>query len=141
MKYPFLRFLMVGIINTIVGLSMIFLLFYIFHLSYWIATFFGNIVGGLVSFILNRSFTFQSDKSIKRTIVPFFLVMFICYFVSYNIGKKIAFSFLNITALPILSVHDLAILLGSGLYTITNYFGQKRFVFFTNKKRKVPRVE
>jgi len=141
MKYPFLRFLMVGIINTIVGLSMIFLLFYIFHLSYWVATFFGNIVGGLVSFILNRSFTFQSDKSIKRTIVPFFLVMFICYFVSYNIGKKIAFSFLNITALPILSVHDLAILLGSGLYTITNYFGQKRFVFFTNKKRKVPRVE
>lgn len=129
MKYPFLRFLMVGIINTIVGLSMIFLLFYIFHLSYWVATFFGNIVGGLVSFILNRSFTFQSDKSIKKTIVPFFLVMFICYFVSYNIGKKIAFSFLNITALPILSVHDLAILLGSGLYTITNYFGQKLFVF------------
>jgi putative flippase GtrA len=129
MKHSFIRFLLVGIVNTIVGLSTIFVMFYVFHFSYWIATLIGNVVGAFVSYVLNKSFTFRSSQSVRKTILPFFIVMFACYFVSYFIGKEVAYFLFELVSIPFLSADDTAILLGSGLYTITNYFGQKQFVF------------
>lgn len=122
----FFRFLLVGVINTIVGLGTAFLFLYLFHATYWVATFLGNGIGGGVSYFLNRSFTFQSKQPIKTSIWRFLLVVLCCYFFSYGISERIVeyFPFFSETM-----KQNVAVIVGAGLYTISNYFGQKKFVF------------
>ena len=60
----FARFLLVGLFNTLVGLSASFAFFNLLHLNYWISTFAGNTIGAVVSYTLNRTFTFRSNVSI-----------------------------------------------------------------------------
>jgi putative flippase GtrA len=130
MNQPFLRFLLVGIINTAAGLSIMYLLYHLAHVSYWWATLGGNAIGAVVSYTLNRTFTFQSNAPIAESAFRFIAVMIVCYYFAYRLSKQLA----DWTALTvgIISPHianDVAILLGAGFYTIFNYIGQKRFVF------------
>ncbi|NEY70864.1 GtrA family protein [Bacillus mesophilus] len=126
---PFIRFLLVGVINTLVGLSIIFILLEL-TLNYWFATFVGNSVGAAVSFFLNRMFTFKSSVSIQRGIPTFTLTILVCYFGSYATGKWLVMLAGPPSLLPIfISEQDLAVLLGAALYTLSNYLGQKYFVF------------
>ncbi|MGV3466272.1 MAG: GtrA family protein [Heyndrickxia sp.] len=107
-----------------------YLFLHLFHFSYWISTFLGNTIGCFVSYFLNKSFTFKSDKSFTSSIFRFILVILICYFFSYYIGEKLALLlFEQLSFLPSAYGKDAAVLLGTGIYTICNYFGQKYFVF------------
>ena len=128
---PFVRFLFVGFINTFIGLSTIFIMMYKIDVSYWGATFIGNSVGAIVSFLLNRTFTFNSKISYRSGGVRFLIVILFCYFFSYSISDLIA-NFLQELPLKaqIIYENDLAVLIGTALYTITNYLGQKWIVFF-----------
>ena len=54
-----LRFLLVGVINTLVGCGTMFLLYNLAHWSYWSSSAANYIVGGIVSFFLNKYFTFR----------------------------------------------------------------------------------
>ncbi|RFU66528.1 GtrA family protein [Bacillus sp. V59.32b] len=121
----FVRFLLVGIINTGIGLSAIFILMNTFHVSYWFSTFIGNGAGAVISFLLNRAFTFKSDVSIKKGGLLFVSVILSCYFASYSTSSWVS-ERIHIT--PV-SQQDLAVFLGSCIYTITNYIGQKYIVF------------
>ena len=55
-----LRFLLVGVVNTLVGAGIMFLLYNLAGCSYWLSSAANYIVGGIVSFCLNKYFTFQS---------------------------------------------------------------------------------
>ncbi|MFD1778723.1 GtrA family protein [Fredinandcohnia salidurans] len=123
----FIRFLLVGLMNTFVGLSSIFLLLHVVGLSYWLSTFLGNSVGAVVSYLLNRRFTFNSKATFGRSIPLFILVILSCYFLSYSVSKLVA----GFILLPY--TNEIAVLLGTGLYTISNYFGQKYIVFAGQK--------
>ncbi|MGG4266943.1 GtrA family protein [Peribacillus simplex] len=123
----FIRFLLVGMVNTGVGLSIMLFLMNVLELSYWISTFFGNGTGAVMSFLLNRTFTFRSDIDWRRGVARFFCVILICYSAAYSLGQAIAESLEG-------SVHfsiqqNAAILIGTIFYTILNYIGQKYFVF------------
>ncbi|MBB2481272.1 GtrA family protein [Bacillus sp. APMAM] len=130
MKHSFFRFLLVGIINTIIGLSFMYLFLHLFHFSYWLSTFIGNTIGCCVSYFLNKSFTFKSNKSFGSSIIRFILVILICYVFSYYVGEKLALLlFAQLNFLPSIYGKDAAVLFGTGIYTICNYIGQKYFVF------------
>ncbi|WP_026575255.1 GtrA family protein [Bacillus sp. UNC438CL73TsuS30] len=130
MKYSFIRFVIVGILNTIVGLSVMYLLLHAFHLSYWISTFIGNSIGAIVSFFLNRSFTFKSRNAVSKTAIRFIVVILCCYFISYDLGKNLVSAILHSNHFFTEKIRtDLAVLVGTGLYTVLNYLGQKLFVF------------
>lgn len=137
MKFTFVRFLSVGLINTIIGLSIMYLLFHLADQSYWLSTFIGNSVGAIVSFILNRSFTFKSKSSIQKSIVKFILVIIFCYVISYYLGTLLVdWSIKDRTDYPISIQTDLAILISTAIYTITNYICQKQFVFRLEENKK-----
>ncbi len=87
MKGSFLRFLVVGLVNTAVGLSIMYVLLHIFH-HYWAATFIGNAAGAVVSYVLNRIFTFKSGVHLSKSILRFILVIGVCYGLSYYIGLQ-----------------------------------------------------
>jgi len=132
-KNTFIKFLLVGVMNTIIGLSIMYICLNVFRLHYWPSTFIGNSVGAVVSYLLNRAFTFQSTVSHKRGMVRFVVVITVCYFFSYQLAYSLTEWFLSTTNwLNDEYVADIAILIGSGVYTISNYFGQKLLVF--NKK-------
>jgi putative flippase GtrA len=130
MNHSFVRFLLVGVVNTIVGLSSMYLFLHGFSFSYWVSTFLGNVIGACVSYVLNRSFTFKSNAAVGTSMLRFAIVILICYFISYYLGEKIAlFLFAKISFLGTKYAADGAVLFGTGIYTITNYLGQRLFVF------------
>jgi putative flippase GtrA len=138
MKNTFIRFILVGVANTIIGLSVMFLLFHSLALSYWMATFLGNTVGACVSYCLNRSFTFRSKTSVSKSLVRFVGVILFCYLVSFYIGKQAVH--LMLAQIHIFSdavSTDFAILVSTCLYTILNYSLQK-FIVFREKSITTP---
>ncbi|WP_191565646.1 GtrA family protein [Metabacillus idriensis] len=126
----FIKFILVGMMNTAVGLSAIFLLLNVFHISYWMSTFGGNVIGAAVSFAFNRSFTFSSNASIRKSIPRFAAVVGVCYFVSFSGGEVAAdFVYKMILQTYLMTQDMLAVLLGTGIYTVLNFLGQRYFVF------------
>jgi putative flippase GtrA len=133
---PFVRFLFVGVINTLVGLSLIYLLLNLAGLNYWISTFIGNGCGALVSYTLNKRFTFRSDAAVSRSLWKFITVIVACYFLAYSSGLYIGerlLAAINVTDAEL--VHNAAVLFGTGLYTVSNYLGHKYFTFRTTATR------
>lgn len=124
----FSRFLLVGVVNTLTGLSLMFLCLNVMEWSYWVATFIGNSVGALVSYLLNRTFTFQSTIPFKKGLPWFITVILTCFLFSYWLSEFVAEFILN-DIQTLIKKDELAILIGSGLYTVSNYFGQKYLVF------------
>lgn len=127
---PFVRFLLVGVLNTLIGLSSSFLLYNFVLMGYWAATFGGNLIGATASYFLNRRFTFRSNVSVSSSWWKFVVVIILCYVVSYGCSLWISQSLYWL--LPQASqklVQNFAILLGNGLYTILNYLGHKYFTF------------
>ncbi|MNP17943.1 GtrA-like protein [compost metagenome] len=128
----FIKFLLVGVLNTAVGLSTIFLLLNLLDFNYWISTFMGNSIGAIVSYCLNKRFTFNSNVSNREAFWKFVSVIVLCYLISYT-ASYILFDIL-IGEL----IHDVALrsnftaLIGAGIYTLLNYIGQKYFVFKKN---------
>jgi putative flippase GtrA len=126
----FTRFLLVGVVNTLTGLSIIFGLLNVFGFSYWISTFVGNCIGALVSYLLNRTFTFNSQISFTKGVPRFITVILICYFLSFSLSEFVADEvYLLYVTIPSINEDEFAILLGSSFYTISNFFGQRNFVF------------
>jgi putative flippase GtrA len=126
----FTRFLLVGVVNTLTGLSIIFVLLNVFGFSYWISTFVGNCVGALVSYLLNRTFTFGSQIDFTKGVPRFITVILVCYFVSYSLSEFVADGVFHLYGtVPFINENEFAILLGSGFYSISNFFGQRNFVF------------
>lgn len=135
---PFARFLLVGVLNTLIGLSSSFLLYNLVQMGYWAATFGGNLIGAIASYFLNRRFTFRSNVSVSSSWWKFAVVIISCYAVSYGCSLWISQSLYWL--LPQASqklVQNFAILLGNGLYTILNYLGHKYFTFRTKPEETV----
>lgn len=125
----FIRFLIVGAINTLTGLSMMLLLFNTAEFTYWFSTFLGNSVGAIVSYSLNRTFTFHSKVTVKKSVPRFIAVIFFCYFFSYTVSSMAADMIKVQFSLNMLRIENFAMFIGTAVYMIANYFGQKYIVF------------
>ena len=70
-----LKFLLVGVGNTLLSMALMFLLE---DLGYWPSTAIAYVAGAVMSFFLNRSFTFRSDETLGRSAVKFALNVAVC---------------------------------------------------------------
>ncbi|MBT2638235.1 MULTISPECIES: GtrA family protein [unclassified Bacillus (in: firmicutes)] len=126
----FIKFLVVGLLNTIVGMGLMYFLKNELEWPFWYATFAGNTAGAAVSFLMNRIYTFKSSVPIHVGAARFIIVVMACYFLSFSISRLITRTMDAITAGPFfIGADNTAILLGSIIYTLTNYIGQKFLVF------------
>lgn len=124
------KFILVGIANTLIGTSVMFIAYNVFRINYWLSTALNYIVGSIVSYILNKYFTFQNKEKSFFMILKFTVNILICYLVSYGFAKPIViwgFDFLNQR-----ERENLAMLIGMFFFVILNYFGQ-RFIVFKKK--------
>ena len=69
----FLKFIIVGVINTIVGAGVMFALYNIFHFSYWVSSIMNYVTGSIVSFFLNKYFTFKSSSFSFKEVIYFII--------------------------------------------------------------------
>lgn len=125
-----LKFLLVGVINTIVGAGIMFLLYNLCHCNYWVSSACNYIAGGICSFFLNKYFTFQNKERNLRQIIEFILLLVICYLISYILAKFLIYYIFSHFDEKIKD--NIAMLTGEVLYFVINYIGQ-RLVVFKNK--------
>lgn len=130
-RYPeFMRFLLVGLLNTIIGMGLMLFLKNGMEWPFWYATFIGNTVGAAVSFLMNRTFTFKSRVPIQVGAPRFIAVVLTCYLFSFSFSWMITGIMNSFTIGRLfIDTDNLAILLGSIIYTLANYIGQKSLVF------------
>ncbi len=123
----FWKFILVGIANTIVGTTVMFVAYNVFHLSYWISSASNYVIGSILSYFLNKYFTFQNKKKSWKQIGMFVINITICYLVAYGCAKPIVAYLLKGSTKVLLE--NISMLVGMGAFVVLNYLGQRLFVF------------
>lgn len=131
----FFRFVLVGLVNTAVGYGVMFGLYNLTPLNtwgsrgQWIASAANYIVGSIVSFFLNKHFTFRNQERGAGVVLRFVLNITVCWLLAYGLAQPIMARLLAETALSEQIKGNLTLLAGSGLFVILNYGGQRWFAF------------
>lgn len=126
--HSLLRFLAVGVLNTLLSAVIMFVLYDGFHLGYWLSSAVSYAVGAVVSFFLNRRFTFKSDAALLPAALRFALTVAVCYLIAYSLAKPLILALFSGMLSPDWA-ERLAMVTGMVLYTALNYAGQKLFAF------------
>ena len=134
-----LRCVLVGIVNTLVGTAIMFGLYNLAHCSYWISSASNYILTSVLSFFLNKIFTFQNKEKDVRQIARFAVNIAICYLLAYGIARPLCIWMLS--EAPQNTRDNISMFIGMCLFTAANYFGQRFFAFKaksykTNKTNK-----
>ncbi len=125
----FLRFVLVGVVNTLFGTAIMFSAYNLLGLNYWISSALNYILASILSYFLNKHFTFQNKERGAGVIVRFTLNILVCYLLAYGIAKPLIRVLLT-SAGPVVQ-DNVSMLVGMVLFTFFNYFGQKFFTFRT----------
>ena len=123
----FFKFILIGIINTLVGSAIMFLLYNTAHLGYWVSSACNYCLTSVLSFFLNKYFTFGVKQWSVFMIITFILTIVISYFVAYGISRPAMNYFLRNN--PIKIRENVALFTGMCLFTGINYLGQRLVVF------------
>ena len=75
----FWKFIIVGVANTLFGTAIMFVFYNIFHFSYWVSSASNYVFGSILSYFLNKFFTFESKDNSLSTILKFVVNISICY--------------------------------------------------------------
>lgn len=121
-----LRFGIVGVINTLLGLAAIYAFMWFFKCSVGTANALGYAVGLIVGFLLNARWTFKSKQSISRVFPKYSLCFAISYFL--NLGVVL---FMARIVNPYLSQ-----IFGMVTYTLVFFFASRFFVFVDKSSHK-----
>lgn len=129
------RFLLVGVVNTLVGCGVMFGLYNLAGLhswgetGYWISSAANYVAGSVVSFFLNKHFTFKNREKGAGVVLRFALNITVCYLLAYGLAKPAVSWVLGGLHLSEQLQGNLTMLAGSGLFVVLNYFGQRFFAF------------
>lgn len=123
----FFRFILVGVINTVVGSAIIFLLYNVAHFGYWSSSASGYTFTTILSFFLNKYFTFGVKQWSFFIVVAFIITITLSYLIAYGIARPIVGFILMDYSQRIRE--NAALLVGMFLFTGINYLGQRLFVF------------
>lgn len=135
----FWKFILVGILNTLVGTGLQFLLYNLFGLNEWISSVIGYFLGSVLSYFLNKHFTFKNAEKGIRPILKFALNIAICYGIAYGIAIPVIKYICTANALTMFGwsiekfAGNLSMIVGSCLFVACNYIGQRFFAFREKK--------
>lgn len=122
-----IKFVAVGVVNTLVGMAIMFGLYNLAGCSYWISSAANYILTSILSYILNKTFTFGNKDSVGSTALRFAVNIAVCYLLAYGIAKPLTGWLL---AGASVSLRDnCSMLVGMVLFTALNYIGQRFFAF------------
>lgn len=123
----FWRFLLVGVINTLVGSAIMFGLYDLAGAGYWLSSAANYILTSILSFFLNKYFTFRSHGRSFAEVMRFVLNIAVCWLLAYGIAKPLMLYLLSGAQEKVRD--NVAMLVGMVLFTGFNYLGQRLFAF------------
>ena len=123
----FWKFIAVGIVNTIFGTTIMFVCYNMFHLGYWLSSGANYFFGSILSFVLNKYFTFQNKEKSLSQVVRFVINILVCYFVAYGVAKPLTIMLL--AQAPVNVQENIAMFVGMCFFVGLNYLGQRFFAF------------
>ena len=123
----FIKFVIVGVTNTIFGTAIMLGMYNIFGCNYYLSSICNYFFGSILSYFLNKYFTFNYTKKDLKVVLKFILNITICYIISYGLAKPLVGMILLSFDKKI--VDNIAMLVGMVLFVFCNYFGQKLLVF------------
>jgi putative flippase GtrA len=129
----FIKFIIAGIINTIIGSGLMFVLYNLFDITYWLSSAANYIAGSIVSFFLNKYFTFAVKEWDQFMVIGFILNIAAAYFIAYSLAKPLMNYLLRNN--PLVVRENAALLTGMCLFTGINYIGQRTVVFKTRRTK------
>ncbi len=137
----FLKFIAVGLVNTLVGNGLQFVLLNATALSsqgnsgVWIASSTSYVLASILSYFLNKKFTFKNQEKGIKPILKFSLNIAVCYLIAYGLAIPLTSHICisnNITMFN-MSVESFSsnasLVVGSCLFVALNYIGQRYFAF------------
>lgn len=80
----FLKFCLVGAANTLVGAGVMFLLYNVAYCSYTFSSAMNYVVGSVLSYFLNKHFTFEVREYSANQVLRFIVNIAVCYAVAYG---------------------------------------------------------
>jgi putative flippase GtrA len=116
-----LKFFVVGVANTLIGLLAIYLCKWALGFGDMLANICGYMVGLALSFVLNRSWTFRHAGRALPALVRFLVIFALAYVLN------LATVFIAIRSFGVNSYLSHAI--GNVPYTVFFYFGSRHFAF------------
>lgn len=130
----FARFIIVGVLNTLVTLAVIFLCKSLLGINPWVANAAGYVAGVINSFLWSKQWVFNSNGSWHREAVKFGVGFGLCYLLQFAVTWGLTeYTPLSTLLVEIggftLSGYGIATLLGMGIYTIV-FFIYNRLIAF-----------
>lgn len=119
----FIRYLIVGAFNTIIGYGIIFILMALGTIPE-IANIIGYIFGIIVSYILNKIYTFKTKTKSKKEFIRFVMCMICSYLINF-IALIVLYRYFDVDKY-------IATIIASIFYTLSGYIFSKYFAFKTN---------
>ena len=122
-----LRFVLVGVVNTLVGTAIMFVFYNVFHFGYWFSSASNYVLASILSYFLNKYYTFRSRGGGMRSVVRFVVNILLCYLLAYGVAKPLAKLLMSGASLPM--QENVAMVAGMVFFVGLNYLGQRFFVF------------
>lgn len=132
----FWKFILVGVVNTLFGTAVMFLCYNLLHLGYWISSGANYVLGSILSYFLNKYFTFQNREKGFGVVLRFALNILVCYLLAYGIAKPAVAWVLSGMSKSV--QENGAMLVGMCLFVGFNYLGQRYFAFREKKDENQP---
>lgn len=123
----FWRFILVGVVNTLFGTAIMFAFYNLWHFSYWFSSASNYVLASILSYFLNKHFTFQSKDNSPRSVLRFAANITVCYLAAYGAAKPLIRYLLAGQSATLQD--NIAMLAGMCIFVALNYCGQRFFVF------------
>ncbi len=122
----FIRYIIVGVMNTLVTLAVIYVCKSLLEVNMWISNALGYIAGVINSFMWNKMWVFQSSSTNYRGEALRFAIGFLlCYGLQFlatwllnSVMGSVEWDILGVT---VISGYGVATLLGMVIYTLANF--------------------
>lgn len=122
-----LKFLLVGVVNTLVGTAIMFGLYNLAGASYWFSSAANYVLTSILSYFLNKHFTFHNQQSGWGPVLRFVANIVVCYLLAYGLAEPLVRWLLSDSNQTVRE--NVAMLVGTCLFTAFNYLGQRFFAF------------
>lgn len=129
----FIKYCIVGVLNTLVCFGVIYLCKSFFGLNLYLSNALGYIAGVINSFLCNKSWVFKSKGSYRREAVKFLVGFGVCYLLQFIVVwmltesdfGKIDFRIYSV----VISGYGIATILGNVVYTLANFVYNRLVTF------------
>jgi putative flippase GtrA len=129
----FIKYALVGVMNTLLTLIVIFVCKSLFGINEYVSNAIGYIAGVINSFVWNRNWVFRSNGAFSRQAVHFIIGFLVCYAIQFAVVWSLNQFTLKDVELDLvvftLSGYGIATLIGNVCYTVCNFIYNRLITF------------